>query len=117
MNTPQLASDYDTPSDFTSLGSFSIDELERMAGNEVSGLGAMNDPQPTYHIIVKRNDGLYKTLHIMNTLFSILAVLMIVATFVMVFYSLVTITEVAEIVNQVKEHNTLDVVPTPVPTP
>lgn len=116
MNTPQLSSDYAASSDFSSLGSFSIDDFEGMAGNEFSAYSSVTDSQPQYHIIVKRNDGLYKMLHIMNTTFSIFAVLMIVAIFIMVFYSLVTITEVAEIVSQVKEHNALEAVPTaPVP--
>lgn len=63
--------------------------------------------QVQYTITVKRNDNLYKTLSLMNTLFSIISVLLIIAVFGLVVYSLVTITEVAEVVSQIKEHNAI----------
>ena len=111
MNKPRLSEDYDTPSEFPSLGGFSIDEFEDMNGAQFESLHVSAKSNAQYHIIVKRNDGLYKTLSILNTVFSILAVLLIVVMFIMVFYSLMTITEVAEIVNQVKEHNAVNTGP------
>jgi hypothetical protein len=111
MNKPQLSTNYDTPSDFPTLGSFSIDDLENFSGTVVPDFNNEAKSQPQFHIIVKRDDGLYKTLNILNTVFSILAVLLIVATFVLVFYSLITITEVSEMVSHIKEHNALDTSP------
>lgn len=101
-------SKFDAPSNFPTIGSFSIDDFDGMSQTEAF-FQAETRSQPQFHIIVKRDDGIYKTLHIMNTVFSILAVLMIVMTFIMVFYSLVTITEVSQMVTQIKEHNALPV--------
>lgn len=101
-------SNYDAPSNFPTLGSYSIDDFEGMSQTEAFFQSEAR-AQPQFQIIVKRDDGLYKTLHVMNTVFSILAVIMIVMTFVMVFYSLVTITEVSNMVSQIKEHNALPV--------
>lgn len=107
MNLSQT-SNYDAPSNFPTLGSYSIEDFDGISQNEAFfPMEARSQPQ--FQIIVKRDDGLYKTLHAMNTVFSILAVLMIVMTFIMVFYSLVTITEVSNMVSQIKEHNALPV--------
>lgn len=111
MKTPLLSTSYDDPSDYTQIGSFSLDGLDDdfngFTGAVVPANTTAAQGQPQFHIVVKRNDGLYKTLNVLNTVFSILAVLLIVVTFIMVFYSLITITEVAEMVSQVKEHNVL----------
>lgn len=56
-----------------------------------------------YHIVVKRNDALYKTLNIINTTLSVVGVLTVAATFVFVCYGMVMITEVFETVNVIKE--------------
>ena len=101
-------SQYGAPSNFSSIGSFSIDDLESMSQTEAF-FQAEDRASAQFHIIVKRDDSLYRMLHVMNTVFSILAVLMIVMTFIMVFYSLVTITEVSNMVSQIKEHNALPV--------
>lgn len=101
-------SNYGAPNNFSTIGSYSIDDFDSMSQTEAFFQAEVRS-QPQFHIIVKRDDSLYKTLHIMNTVFSILAVLMIVMTFIMVFYSLVTITEVSNMVSQIKEHNALPV--------
>lgn len=106
MNTPLMSASYDAPSNFSSLGRFSIDDFEGVSGNSLPVFEAKSQTQ--FHIIVKRDDSLYRTLHILNTIFSIFAVLLIVSMFIMVFYSLITITEVSEMVSQIKEHNTLN---------
>lgn len=58
--------------------------------------------QTQYHIIVKRNDILYRVLSFLNTLFSILGVLLILATFVMVCYSVVVLSQVVDVVETIK---------------
>ena len=107
MNTPQMSANYETSSNFSSLGSFSIDDFDGFSGTVIPVPHTPAQSQTQFHIIVKRDDGLYKTLNALHTIFSIFAVLLIVFSFIMVFYSLITITEVAEIVSQVKEHNAL----------
>lgn len=104
----QQPSNHGAPNNFPTIGSFSIDEFEGMSQTEAF-FQAETRSQPQFHIIVKRDDGFYKTLHAMNTVFSILAVLMIVMTFIMVFYSLITITEVSHMVSEIKDHNALPV--------
>lgn len=106
MNTPQTSNSYPT-SDFPALGSFSLDGLDNFSGTAIPQFTAEAKSEPQFQIMMKRDDGLYRTLNTLNTVFSIFAVLMIVATFVMVFYSLVAITEVSEMVSQIQEHNTL----------
>lgn len=58
--------------------------------------------QTQYHIVVKRNDMLYRVLNFINTMFSILGVLMIVATFVMVCYSVVVLSQVVDVVEVIR---------------
>lgn len=101
-------SNQDAPIHFPTLGSYSIDDFDGINPNEVF-FPAETRSQTQFQIIVKRDDNLYRTLNAMNTVFSIFAVLMIVLTFIMVFYSLVTITEVSNMVSQIKEHNALPV--------
>lgn len=110
MNTPLMSASYDSSSDFSSLGTFSLTDsgdFEGITRSALPGFGSETSSETQFHIIIKRADPLYRTLNILNTIFSIFAVLLIVSTFIMVFYSLVTITEVADMVSQVKEHNTL----------
>jgi hypothetical protein len=57
---------------------------------------------PQYNIVVKRNDALYRTLSIINTILSIIGVLMIVATFCAVCYGIMMVSEVFETVNIIK---------------
>jgi len=57
---------------------------------------------PQYNIVVKRNDALYRTLSIINTILSIIGVLMIVATFCAVCYGIMMVSEVFETVNVIK---------------
>lgn len=115
MNNKKNPSDFDVMSDYETLGGFSLLEgNDYQEGIEDNPFSELNPPfvrQTQYRIIVKRDDGLYRALHIINTLFSIIGVLLIVAIFGMVFYSLITITEVSEIVHQIKEHN--EIVPSP----
>lgn len=108
MNKPRMAATIETPPEFLSGGEFSFDHIEDMLNEADSGDAAGSESlKPQYQVVMKRNDGLYKTLHILNTIVSIIGVLLIAAIFGMVFYGLVTITEVAEIVSQTKEHNIL----------
>ncbi len=58
--------------------------------------------QPQYHIMVKRNDLLYRVLSFLNTIFSILGVLLILATFIMVCYGVVVLSQVVEVVEVIK---------------
>lgn len=113
MNNFSKSSNSHSTQAFPSLGSFSLDDFEFDASedilfNDTPVQGSVAQANTQYHIIVKRNDGLYKTLSVLNTIFSILAVLLIAITFIMVCYSLLTITEVAEMMGQVKEHNVLE---------
>lgn len=115
MNKPHFPSFDAPPFEFSALGTVSIDALDDpsyepsafpgVAASQVSPAPAHITTQ--YQIIVKRNDNLFKVLNILNTMFSIIAVLLIAAIFAMVFYGLVTITEVAEMVSRVQEHNEL----------
>ena len=51
-----------------------------------------------YNIVVKRNDMLYRTLSMLNTVLSIFGVMMVIATFLGVCYGLVMMTQVLETV-------------------
>jgi hypothetical protein len=55
--------------------------------------------RPTqYNIVIKRNDALYRTLSILNSVLSVIGVLVIVATFVTVCYGVMMISEVFDTV-------------------
>ena len=107
MNKVQ-SSYFDSSAEFPSLGSFSFEDFESITAEDFSTPSeSVAQTTTQYNIIIKRNDGLYKTLSVLNTVFSILAVLLIVATFITVFYSLITITEVSHIAEQVRAHNSM----------
>lgn len=116
MNKPHFSSFDAPPFEFSALGMVSIDALDDSSHELPPFPGEAAHVVPAhvttqYKIIVKRNDNLYRILNIMNTVFSIIAVLLIAAIFAMVFYGLVTITEVAEMVSRVQEHNELQAMP------
>jgi hypothetical protein len=58
-----------------------------------------------YRIVIKRNDALYKTLSIINTMLSVVGVLLIAATFCAVFYGIIVLSEVNETVNLLQNSN------------
>jgi hypothetical protein len=67
-----------------------------------SWVGNYGQATTQYNIVVKRNDMLYKTLNILNTVLSIFGVIMIIGTFLSVCYGLVMMTQVLETVQVIQ---------------
>jgi len=65
-----------------------------------------SDEAAQFQIIIKRNDGLYRFLSILNTVLSIIGVLMIVATFFAVCYGVIMITEAFDTVTIISNQST-----------
>lgn len=98
MNTNFVTSDNSSPLLFGEPAQFSGTYLHESSGIPYNPARSTTQ----YHIVVKRNDALYKTLNIINTTLSVVGVLTIVATFAFVCYGLLMMTEVFETVQIIK---------------
>jgi hypothetical protein len=96
MNQQPASSDPVTPR-LTFRSASDIEILPTVVGQ--------SDDAAQFQIIIKRNDGLYRFLSILNTVLSIFGVLVVVATFFAVCYGVIMITEAFDTVTIISNQN------------